>query len=214
VRIGKTIHRSFLASFSLLAFAILASPAEAQVTDVVVGVTPTCPYGISACWSGAYAALGGLKGVEAVAKSPDTYNCTAQVLLKNDGLPDPAAWSGQFKSAAGEVYGFRGVEVTVEGTLEGEDENLALRVPGVQQPIRLSPLRDKLQWNFKKAAARQPEPDERDALAQLALKKKDAKGGLYKVEVTGPLKNAGEGYVLEVREFIPMNAGGDPKGSH
>ncbi len=32
--------------------ALWAERAGAQVSEVVVGITPTCPYGLVACWAG------------------------------------------------------------------------------------------------------------------------------------------------------------------
>ena len=77
------------------------------------------------------------------------------------------------------AYIFRGIEVTVQGVVEKADDGLAIRVPGVEVPLRLAPLRNKLQWNFKKDAARKPEPDEKDAFAALTSANKDTvmKGG-------------------------------------
>jgi hypothetical protein len=145
-----------------------------------------------------------LDGVDSVAKTPDAYNCTAHVRLKDDGLPDVGKWSEQFKSLVGEVYVFRGVEVTIEASIEDDDGALVLRAPGIKPRIALAPLEHKLQWNFKKVACRQPEPDERDAFQQLAARKKEAKEGAFKVQVTGPFKATDNGFVLEVREFFPV----------
>jgi len=190
-----------------LALALCPDPAVAQVNEVVVGVTPTCPYGIRACWAGAHDALGRIDGVQSVSTMPDAYNCTASLRLKPQTLPDPDRWEATFKSVVDKAYVFRGVELTVEGTVEKAGDGLALRVPGIPQPIALAPLSHKLQWNFKKAAARQPEPDERDAMAHLALKAKDAGDAPFRVQVTGPFKHTDHGYALEVREFTPSNPG-------
>ena len=187
---------------ALAALALWPAAAGAQVREVVVGVTPNCPYGIKACWAGAYEALGRLEGVRAVATSPDAYNCTATVRLEGKGLPDPVKWADQFKAAVDKAHVFRGVEVTVEGSLEKTDDGFVVRVPGIATPLRLAPLEHKLQWNFKKGAARQPEPDERDALAAA---NKYAKGEPVKVSVTGPLLKKEDRYTLEVREFTRLN---------
>ncbi len=192
-----------------LAFITLLYPTAvvAQIHEVVVGVTPSCPYGIKACWAGAYHALGRIDGVESVSTTPDAYNCTATIRLKPEMLPDPERFATAFEKMVGKAYVFRGVEVTVEGTVEKAGDSLTLRVPGIPQPVNLIPLQHKLQWNFKKTAARQPEPDERDALAQLILKSKDATSPC-KVHVTGPFTRTDHGYSLEVREFIANNPTG------
>ena len=188
-------------SIALLAPLLSSAPARAQVTEVVVGVTPSCPYGIGACWAGAYEALGRLDGVKSVAKHPDSYNCTAQLELKAGGLPDVGRWAGQFKSFVGQVYTFRGVEVTVEGSLEAAGDEITLRVPGLDSPIPVGTLEHKLQWNFRKSSARKPEPDEHAAYGQLVAARKAAKPGDLKVRVTGPIRKTQQGMMIEVREF-------------
>jgi galactose oxidase len=190
----------FIPCIALLVLGFWANPAIAQVEEVAVGITPSCPYGLEACWAGAYDALSRLEGVESVSKRPDAYNCTAKLRIKSNSLPDPEKWAGQLKQLVDEAYGFRGVEVSVCGTLESHDGSLAIRVPGVERPITLVPFQHKLQWNSKKDSPRQPEPDERDAHKELATRAKDAKDSPLKIRVTGPLTKSQDGYQLEVRE--------------
>jgi hypothetical protein len=192
---------------SVLVLALWAGPAAAQVTEVVVGVTPNCPYGLSACWGGAHEALGRLEGVRSVAKTPDAYNCTAHVHLKDKGLPNIEKWPEQFQAVVGKTYAFRGVEVTIKATVQEKDGSLVLEAPGLTRQVTLGPLEHKLQWNFKKGDARQPEPDERNAYKQLAARRKKAKvAGAFRAEVTGPLRVTDRGVVLEVREFTALPA--------
>lgn len=203
----KTTRR-LLPVFALLALALRASTSNAQIHEVVVGVTMTCPYENAiegSCWSGAYMALMELDGVKTVDKSANGHNCTARIYLKSGGLPDPDKWAEQFKKLVDQTYTFRGIEVTAGGTIVSDAGNLALRVEGVEQPISLGKLEHKLQWNSKKGAARQPEPDERDAYQQLASQIKDFKGGDFKLKVTGPLRKSDKGYLIEVREFFPQS---------
>ena len=198
--------RYFLASCAILTLALWAEPASAQVREVVVGITTTCPYENAiegSCWSGAYWTLLDLEGIKSVEKSANGYNCTARVYLKDNGFPDPGKWTAQFKAKVDQAYIFRGVEVTVSGNIERAGDRPVLRVPGAERPIKLRPLEHKLQWNSKKGSARQPEPDERDAYQQLKSKVEDSKGGDLKVQVTGPLTKSDTGYTLEVREFFP-----------
>jgi galactose oxidase len=207
MRPTRMMTRCFLPSCAILALAVWAKPANAQVQEVVVGVTMTCPYENAiegSCWSGAYWALMQLEDVKTVDKSANGYNCTARVYLKNDGFPDPDKWALQFKKLVDQTYTFRGVEITVGGTVAGDASGLVLRVDGVERPLTLRTLEHKLQWNSKKGAARQLEPDEHDAYNQLASKIKDAKGGELKAKVTGPLRKTDAGYTLEVREFFPL----------
>jgi galactose oxidase len=200
--VNKAPRDSFWLAAS--AFFLALTPAEAQVTEVVVGVTPNCPYGLSACWAGAYDALGRLEGVKSVARTPDAFNCTAHVHLNHQGLPHVEAWAKHFASAVDDAYTFRGVEVTIKGLVDEKDGRLTVRAPGLQEVVTLGPLQQKLQWNFKKRSFRQPEPDERDAHRDLVLKKKTAHGKAFSVEVTGPIRRTDQGVVLEVREFFVL----------
>ena len=92
------------------------------------------------------------------------------------------------------------------------DPKLILKTPGLKQDLTLAPLQNKLQWNFKKNAARQPEPDERKAYKKLAAKKKKAKGEDFQVEITGPLRQTDQGLVLEVREFFLISSEAKTRG--
>jgi galactose oxidase len=201
MRLFSTPVRCGIVPCALLALAVWPERAVAQIQEVVVGVTPTCPYGIKACWSGAYEALGRIDGVQSVSTTPDAYNCTASLYLRDQVLPDPDRWAAAFKTMVDKAYIFRGVELTVEGTVEGSGDALALRVPGIPQPIALAAFSHKLQWNFKKRAARQAEPDERDAMVELARRAKDLGPAPFKAQVTGPFTRTEHGYLLEVREF-------------
>ena len=116
---NPAMNRSIHTKTAALLAAVLtaAAPAPAGILDIIVGITPSCPEGFMGCWGEASQALGMLEGVESVAINPDTYNATASVHLEGDYLPDPAKWREQFQKILGERIGFRGVEVTVEGTL-------------------------------------------------------------------------------------------------
>lgn len=193
-------------TWAILALALGTRPAGAQVREVVVGITTACPYENaieSNCWSSAYRALRRLEGVKSVDEFANGYNCTARVYLKDNAIPDPDLWVSQFKEAIGQAHVFRGVELTVEGTVAGGEGGITLRVPGIDHRIPLRPLEHKLQWNARKGAARQPEPDERDAYEQLASQVKALTAAGLKANVTGPLRKADGLYTLEVREFFP-----------
>ena len=66
--------RPFLVGL-IAATAILhgAGPIRAQVTEVVVGITPHCPYGFPGCWAGAKGALENLDDMLIVASTPDIF---------------------------------------------------------------------------------------------------------------------------------------------
>ena len=173
MRGSRFSRQCILSSCAILAILLSPEPAGAQIREVVVGITMTCPYENAiegSCWSGAYWALMKLEGIKSVEESANGYTCTARVFLKDKGIPDPDKWASQFKALVDQTYGFRGVEVSLVATVAGEDSGLVLRIPGVERPVRLGPLEHKLQWNARKGTPRQPEPDERDAYGQLVSK--------------------------------------------
>ena len=84
-----------------------AMPAEAQMstakldeaivsaatgTRATVGLTSICPYGLGACWGGAYEALQKLDGVQSVRPIANSEDSTADVYLHGDTLPDVDRW--------------------------------------------------------------------------------------------------------------------------
>jgi galactose oxidase len=202
MRLRRVLGRWVISVCTMVPFILSPGTASAQVREVVVGITPTCPYGLEACWAGAYEALMRMDGVKSVAKVPNGFNSTATIRMRSEGLPDPDQLALQFKSFVDEAYVFRGVEVAIKGVLDSKDGNLVLSAPGVKQEITLAPLQNKLQWNFKKRSARQPEPDEKDAYQQLVTAKKEAKADAFRAEVVGPLRKTAKGMILEVREFF------------
>jgi hypothetical protein len=179
---------------------------QSQITNVTVGITPACPYGLAACWGGAREALGNLDGVKAVLGNPDGTNCTACLQLSTSSLPDPDQWREQFSSGVGEAYVFRGVEVTILGSVEEKQGHLLLSAPGSSQTVRLVPLRDLLQWDFRNQRARKAADDERKACKRLAAQLKACKMKTLEMRLTGPLKTTAQGPVLEVREFVLLPA--------
>jgi len=174
-----------------------------------VGITPRCPYGLSACWGGAREALGLLEGVGSVARTPYRDDCTAQVSISENRLPELDKWRGQFKSVVGDVYQFRGVEVTIVASLDTEAGRLVLRA-GQEKPVILAPLKHKLQWDFEHRRPRPCTAAERKAYKHLAAETTEAKSRPLKVRVTGPLKTMNKRYLLEVREFSLLTTGTAP----
>lgn len=173
---------------------------------VVVGVTPACPYGISACWGGAYESLTHMHGVRLVRPVPNPEDSTAFVYLEHDGLPDLDAWSTEFARMANGTHILRGVEVTVTGLLEMRPKGgLVMDGNDVRPPLLLQPMEaaDKLQWDASKRAPQPLEPLEQDAYPRLLEQVKNAGGSLNAI-ITGPLRKTDDGgYFLEVREFSP-----------
>jgi galactose oxidase len=162
-------------------------------TRVTVGLTAQCPYGLAACWGGAYEALTTLPGVAAVAPHADATDSTAQVYLRDNTLPDLDAWPTQLARSANGSYTFRGIELTLDGTIEQHDSDLVL--VGHHPTIHLRPLTPgtELAWDL---TTRQPRPataDERDAHRRAA----DRVG--TPARVTGPATNIGGQWSLAVR---------------
>ena len=112
---------------------IFVSVAHAQLLDVNVGITPACPYGLSACWGGAEQGLTRMTGVTWVTHKPDASNSLAEVKLTTAMLPDLSKWNDQFHAVVGQVYAFRGVEVVVRGTVSRSAAGeLQITIPGIQ----------------------------------------------------------------------------------
>lgn len=170
--------------------------ANASGTRVTVGITGTCPYGIGACWGGAYAALKRLQGVQFVRPIPNADDSTADVFMDGDRLPPLAEWNQQFQDIVHGSYVLRGVEVELRGPLDAQGGLLFIAAAG--QRIQLMPLapEDKIQWDRAAQAPRPLEPEEAAAYDQLASAPRDGE-----VSVTGTLRQTDEGYRLEVRRF-------------
>jgi galactose oxidase len=172
--------------------------ARAGGTRVVVGVTSRCPYGLAACWGGAYQTLKALKGVDAVKAVPDAETSTAVVFLTGDGLPDIDSWKVTFRNMAKGSYDFRGAEVTLSGRVGLE--NGGLRLFGSGWSIQLGTLRgaDKIQWDGARRRSTEPTSDERGAYNRV-LDRVRASGEVQSIVITGPLRNESGEHRLLVR---------------
>lgn len=159
-------------------------------TLVTVGLTAQCPYGLGPCWGGAHEALAHLPGVAAVEPAANQTDQTAQLYLDHDGLPDLDAWPARFAEWVGASYAWRGVEVTLTGTVTGG----VLHAPGLDGPLPLRPLRPgtQLAWDVRRRRRRPPTAAERDAFTRVPEE--------GEVTVTGPLRRTrGRGRALSVR---------------
>ncbi|PQE20103.1 hypothetical protein CJF30_00001395 [Rutstroemia sp. NJR-2017a BBW] len=65
---------------------------EQEGPPVLVGLTPACPYGLGACWGGAYEALNNIKDIKTVLPRPNAAISAAFVYLHDDILPDINVW--------------------------------------------------------------------------------------------------------------------------
>lgn len=181
--------------------ALRASVVEAaRGTAVVVGITGTCPYGIGACWGGANEALRSLEGVQSVDPVPDVNNSTATVFLEDERLPALHRWDDQFRQMVNGTYELRGVEVSLNGTIEVRDGQLLLNRGDDRSPVQLAPLgaTDKIQWNNATRTPKTVEAAEAIAYERLAAESQKFPHD-QRVTVTGPLKLTDSGYQLEVR---------------
>jgi hypothetical protein len=144
-----------------------------------------------------------LAGVAAVRPIANAENSTAEVYLYDQGLPDLDSWPDQIARWANGSYDFRGVEVTVAGTIREQDRILQLTGPSLGAPVGLMPLRQdmKLQWDHRTRSVRAITSDERDAYQNLERRYQEIGGGDEPARVTGPLTKTDSGWVLYVREF-------------
>ena len=171
----------------------------ANGTRVELGITATCPYGLSACWGGAFEALSNLTGVERVDPIPHSSGSTASVFLANNGLPNLDLWTRQFKGFVRETYGLRGFEATVSGTVEVRNNGIVVVSDGVRPEVSLIRLKPegKIQWD--KVARRPQAVTKEEATAYDRLAKSASSGSAGPVTITGPVTETEAGYKLQVR---------------
>ena len=171
-------------------------------TRVEVGITVTCPYGIGACWGGPYEALGELDGVAFVNPVPNTDDSTAEVFLQGDTLPPLDQWEKKYRQHVAETSEFRGVELTLHGTVQQRGSELMLARRGGRAEVALRPLErtEKIQWNHGVRARKPLEPGEADAYDALRAAVATV-SDRQEIAVTGVLKHGPDGYALHVRTF-------------
>jgi galactose oxidase len=175
----------------------------ANGTRVLVGLTGTCPYGIGACWGGAYEALGRLESVAMVGPIPNTADSTADVFLHNASLPPLDLWQQQFRSIVNGSYILRGVELTLRGSIEMRQTQLLLQCASPKASLRLAALTpgQRMQWDHVAQARKAPLSGELEAYARLFGEFRQRSGGSETLTVTGPLVEIDGGYRLYVRQF-------------
>jgi hypothetical protein len=176
---------------------------EAPGTQAAVGLTSRCPYGLGACWGGAYEALQKLDGVQAVRPIANAEDSTADVYLHGDTLPNVDRWAEQIARVANGSYDFRGVEVSVKATVEAQNGGLRLTGPSIDKPVVLAPLDpgEKIQFDRPSGTAKPATADELAAYERLLAGYRSAGATDLPVRVTGPLKMRDVGWVLHVRSF-------------
>ena len=175
--------------------------AKSTGTLVTVGLTSRCPYGRAACWGGTLQTLKSLDGVEEVKEIANASDSTAELFLQTSGLPNLDVWIRQISRMAGGGYDFRGVEVTLTGTVRPQGDYLILSGPSSTWTVKLDPLSKaaKVQWDWATQAPAAPTAEETVAYQHLADQVKA--GGERKAQVTGPLNNDGGECQLAVRQI-------------
>jgi galactose oxidase len=170
---------------------------------IVVGVTPSCPYGIGACWGGAFDALQRLSNIEVVRPVSDAADSIAFVYLQRDILPDLDVWRDQFAKVINGTYIMRGIEMTLSGLVTEEFARLTLSGTATRPDLVLAPLQaaDKIQWDIRTRANRPMTDAEASEFARLSAALVARPAGAT-VQVTGPLKKNGTEFFLEVRQFV------------
>jgi hypothetical protein len=176
---------------------------EAPGTQAAIGLTSRCPYGLGACWGGAYEALQKLDGVQAVRPIANAENSTADVYLHGDTLPNVDRWAEQIARVANGSYDFRGVEVSVKATVVAQNGSLGLTGPSIDKPVVLAPLEqgEKIQFDRPSGTAKPATADELAAYERLIARYRSAGATDLPMRVTGPLKMRDGGWVLHVRSF-------------
>jgi galactose oxidase len=176
---------------------------RASGTRVTVGLTSKCPYGIGACWGGAYEALRNLADVAAVRPIPIAEDSTAEVYLHGDTLPDLDSWPDQIAGTANGSYHFRGVEVTVRASLRRQGANLELHSPAFDPPVKLMPFDEsrKVQSDIRTGARKPAVTAELEAYGKLSAEYERMGDRESSVRVTGPVTKAETGWALYVRNF-------------
>ena len=171
-------------------------------TRVVVGLKSRCPYGLAACWGGAYQSLKRLPAVASVTREANAAESTAELFLNENGIPDIAAWKVHFKQSANGSYDFRGVEITLEGTVRTRVGQLFIK--GTKYPrveIRQIGAIDKIQWDWDRKAPLVPTAEEQSAFASLSKQFGSSGRKSVRAKLTGPFQVISGEPVLFVRTF-------------
>jgi hypothetical protein len=170
-------------------------------TRIELGIDPACPYGLSACWGGARETLTRLEGVGRVDPIPHSSGFTASVYMPDNGLPDFARWTEQFKAELRQSYGLRGFEADLIGTVERrEGDNIVLVAEGVRTEVDLVQLQEnaKVQLDIGQNRPQSLTDEERGAFSKLKSQANPATGPR---RIIGPIKQEGGRYTLQVRKL-------------
>ena len=180
-----------------------AITSQATGTRVVIGLTSRCPYGLGACWGGAYEALQQLDGIAAVRPVANAEDSTAEVYLHGDTLPDLVRWAQQLAQVANGSYDFRGVEVSVKASVNAQNGRFALTSRSIAKPVVLAPLEqiEKVQFERSTGTAKPALAEEQSAYDRLVAGYRNAGTADLPARVTGPLRETNTAWTIYVRTF-------------
>jgi len=141
--------------------------------------------------------------VQAVRPIANAEDSTAEVYLHGDTLPDVDRWAQQITSIANGSHDFRGVEVSVKGSVQAQNGSLELTGPLIDKPVNLAPLEqvEKVQFDRPTGAAKPATTEELAAYQRLVARCRAAGAGDFSARVTGPLRRKDAGWILHVRCF-------------
>jgi galactose oxidase len=175
---------------------------------VLVGLTPTCPYGLGACWGGAYEALNYIEDIKTVLPKPNSDISVAFVYLHEDKLPNINIWREQLHKVDGGTYKMRGIEMTLTGVVTEKGHQLTLSGTSTRPEVVLNQFKadSKLDWDN---VAKVPKPlTNAEAGAYSRLYQKVVSHSVshpkeeLKLQVTGRLQmDENKKYSLDVKAF-------------
>ncbi|KAM3077806.1 hypothetical protein ACMFMG_007128 [Clarireedia jacksonii] len=183
---------------------------EQEGPPVLVGLTPTCPYGLGACWGGAYEAMNNIKDIKTVLPKPNSDISVAFVYLHDDILPDINVWREELFEVDGGTYTLRGIEMTLTGVVNNNGSKLTLSGTSTRPEVVLNQFKadSKLEWDN---VAKVPKPltnAESSAYYRLYQTVVSHPEGLS-LQVTGRLQmDENNKYSLDVKSFVEPSKSG------
>jgi galactose oxidase len=188
-----------------------ASPPPAKLKsndaeiDVEVGLTPTCPYGLAACWGAAYEALSTLPGALNIGDVPDPKACTAQVIIDGAKITEVYDWRQKFEKIANASYEYRGIELTIVGVCSKRGIDLYIELKNGER-LLLQPIQaaHKIQWDAATGTPVALEEEEKVAFVQLQQIMQSLTSP--HIRVVGPSYLQGSQPVVEVRQFVVLKS--------
>lgn len=171
-----------------------------NTTRIEIGLTASCPYGLSACWGFASEALSKLSGVEHVDPIAHGSGSTASVFLLDNTLPNLNLWTEELKALVRDTYGLRGYEAAVVGKVEARDGSLYLVADDSRPEVPLISLKagTKIQRDGGTGGPQDATAKELSACATLG---EEMAGNDGLVRITGPVNMEASGHTIQVRSF-------------